>query len=196
MLLSLYHILTFANGHPRELGEYHIAESYLDTTQTSPVLRPLRYHLYQLKDEVRQSVNLLLQFIKLCPPPLAAQFKSNHGDFERLHMRLTEYLTNDGSDWLTSLLNGGLSFSQFRQISVKDVSSDTQLMRVLNKEFDTLITYRSRSVSRFDDHIPCLKEATSKLVVFNPFHLSKVKVQLDNLNAISVNLKKLLKLAT
>jgi hypothetical protein len=143
-----------------------------------------------LKDVLHQSISLLSGFVKICPAPLAAQFTTIQEDFGRLERRLTDYLTNDGSDWLNSLLSGGLSFSQFRQISIQDVHIRTDLMKVYNMEFSNLIKYRSAT----DGILLGTKAEDEDEEVFNPAFLSKVKVQLDNLDGISSRLKTLLKL--
>jgi hypothetical protein len=52
-------------------------------------------------------------------PAAAAYFACLQDDISRAIPTLSTHLTNAGSDWLDSLLAGGLSFSQFRTLNPK-----------------------------------------------------------------------------
>jgi hypothetical protein len=109
-----------------DLNSYHTANLAFVTQEVNQDSKPdstlpaLRRHLYRLKD----TLNNLQATIKDSntrseeAPDIVAVLSCSESDLLAINRDLSIYLSNHGSDWLNSLLSGGLSFSEFRSLDI------------------------------------------------------------------------------
>jgi hypothetical protein len=105
--------------HDRDLTDYHLAGSHLMPNKTSEELEHLRGQLYIAKDELTSCSKFLSKMVQKCPNTwnLAARIEVLHQNCVSTEQTLSTYLTNNGSEWLDSLLSGGLTFREFRKLN-------------------------------------------------------------------------------
>jgi hypothetical protein len=94
--------------------------------------------LYELKDVLRQYNRLLPECINAFPEQFSRDFNKIQDLCVPIEQSLTFYLTNNGSEWLDSFLSGGLSFSQFRNLSLARIHHVKDLLVCCITSFDIL----------------------------------------------------------
>lgn len=76
------------------------------------------------------------KLVEVFPKDLSQRFISLKDVTILLERTLTTYLTNNGSEWLDSLLSGGLSFSEFRRLDISRFVNASRELKHCNRDFE------------------------------------------------------------
>ncbi|KAF2665191.1 hypothetical protein BT63DRAFT_87185 [Microthyrium microscopicum] len=176
-----------------DLNSYHtsriafVNQDNEECKKADKMLPVLRNRLYNLKDTLNNLHKIFLS--KGTNGQMVVErfevLAFSEVDIGDITKALSVYLSNHGSDWLNSLLSGGLSFSEFRSLDISYVneveqdmvewgneicrevaSKDTPRLDISKKSFIPLVTNRKQNannMSEFAEMLPYRLERLAEL---------------------------------
>jgi len=121
------------------VGEFLPSDPYLydDPQHPRANVSQLRTLLYSLSDEVKSSQRVLLsRDTRNFPEDVQQQLRLLHATQARIISNLTEFLTNNCSEWIDSMLAGRTKFSEFCQLEDEGIEEFIEEYRTRNGGLD------------------------------------------------------------
>ena len=134
-------------------------------------LQSLRASLYNLRDELIRNTSLLSRLLfttradtlaaspnvqgSILAPPTALEITALRDAQTVASSALTRAISNNGSEWIESALNGGLSFAEFKNLEQDEIDGFVEGLRTLSSEMEVFIgrvrSIRSGQAGVFND---------------------------------------------
>lgn len=132
----------FPHEPPQQLP-HHEAGVFSSTASSSGNnLIELRFRLYDLSDELKTSQHLLTSYSAI--PSLTKQAKAELQLLKEMQAltvaALAELLSNNGSEWIESMLAGNMTFAEFQALDQDEITGFRSEIRTRNKELNKVVS--------------------------------------------------------
>lgn len=140
----------FPHEPPQQLPHHEAGVFSSTATSSGNNLIALRFRLYDLSDELKTSQHLLTSYSAI--PSLTKQAKAELQLLKEMQAltvaALAEFLSNNGSEWIESMLAGNMTFAEFQALDQDEITGFRSEIRTRNKELNKVVRMADRGGQR------------------------------------------------